>query len=138
MTENKTAKAAIPADVAAAAKDEAQLVEAIAAAGFPGRLPTAVIEAARKVVNGSKLAATAAEEELAKVAAQAAGATGLASHDRNRVAKMFASSGDVVTASAQAAGPRAATARSLVWFVTALQTADAELVAASDTKSASK
>ena len=136
MTDKNTTKSTVPADVQAAAEDEAKLVASIAAAGFPGRLPGAVIEAARKVVNGNKLAATAAEEELAKVAAQAAGATGLASHDRNRVAKMYAASEDVVTASAQAAGPRAATARSLVWFVTALVTAEAE--AAGTPQSASK
>lgn len=123
----KTADAA----VTAAATDEAALVTAVANAGWAGRLPAAVIEAARRTTTGGRLAAAAADNDLAKAAAEAAGGTGLASHDRERFASVWADNGgDVTAAAALAAGPRENTARALVWYGTALVVAEQEAEAA--------
>jgi hypothetical protein len=128
MTENTTPKAT-PADVLAAAQDEFNFANAVAQAGFPGRLPQSVIGSARKLMGASKLLQGATEDELANASAKAAGATGLASHDRNRVAVQFQASKDVVKAAAAASGSRVNTARTLVWYLVAITTAEAELEA---------
>lgn len=126
MSKNTAAPA-----VAAAAADEAALVAAVANAGWAGRLPAAVLAAARKTTTGGRLAAAAADNELAKAAAEAAGGTGLASHDRERFASMWADNGgNVEAAAALAAGPRENTARALVWYGTALVVAEREATGA--------
>lgn len=121
---NTTTPASLPA-----ATDEAEAVRALAAAGWPGRTASEALRAARALATATgRLAGKAAEEELAKAAAHAAGATGLASHDRDRVAGLYGKSGDVARAAAEAAPTRDGTARALVWFVAAIEAAEAELV----------
>jgi hypothetical protein len=126
----ETDEVVAPGIAAIAATDEAALVTAVAAAGWPGRNPAAVIAAARAAVGASKLAASAAEDKLADAAAKAAGATGLASHDRDRFCRNWAENGgDVAKAAADAVGDTdkgAARARSLVWYGFAIVAAEAE------------
>jgi hypothetical protein len=96
-TRNNTSKAdneqpqAKPAAASlAAATDEYKAVEALSKAGWPGRTATETLDAARKLVASTgKLAGKAADDVLAKAAAKAAGSTGLAAHDRDRVASLF-------------------------------------------------
>ena len=116
--------------VSVAAADEAAAVLALAAAGWPGRTASETLAAARKLVGASgRLAAKAAEEELATAAAKAAGATGLAAHDRDRVSTLYVGGKSISEAAAAAAPTREGTARSLVWFVAAIEAAEAEATA---------
>jgi len=117
-TNNKKTDA--PASLAAAI-DEAKAVEALASAGWPGRSATETLQAAQKLIAATgRMAGKAAEDELAKAAAKAAGATGLAAHDRDRVSGLFVGGKDIAEAAAEAAPTREGTARALVWFVAAI------------------
>lgn len=110
-----------------AATDEYKAVQALSSAGWPGRSASETLEAARKVLTApSRLAQSAADDDLAKIAAKAAGSTGLASHDRVRVASLLADTNDIAQAAAQAAPTRDGAARALVWYVAALTAAEKE------------
>lgn len=105
------------------AKDEQRAIEALAAAGWPGKIGHQVQEAALAIARAkTRLEASKAELEAAKVVAKAAGGTGLAAHDRARVATL---SGDKAEVAALAAPTRPGTARQLVWWLTLLDQVEA-------------
>lgn len=111
-----------------AATDEYKAVSALAGAGWPGRTAQEALEAARAVISApTKLASKAADDEFAKAAAKAAGATGLAGHDRDRVAVLYGESKDVAGAASEASPTREGTARALVWYIMVLEAAEAEM-----------
>jgi hypothetical protein len=114
----------VPASLAAAT-DESNAVLALSAIGWPGRTANETLEAAKNLVASTgRMAGKAAEEKLAKAAAKAAGATGLAAHDRDRVASLFVDGKSIAQAAAEAAPTREGTARALVWFVAAIDAAE--------------
>ena len=124
VAKNGTKAEATPVHVAG---DENKAVQALAAAGWPGRTAQEALNAARKVVSATgRLAANAADDELANAAAKAAGGTGIASHDRARVAATYAELGDIVAAAEKAAPTREGAQRALVWYVATLNAAEAE------------
>lgn len=117
----------IPASLAAAT-DEHNAVVALSAAGWPGRSAQATLAAAQAVVKATgRMAQNAADIELAKAAAKAAGATGIAQHDRSRVSTLIGDGKSVPEAAAEAAPSRDGAARALVWYVAALQAAESQL-----------
>jgi hypothetical protein len=129
---SNTVTTAAPA-TSAAAMDEAKAVAALVAAGWAGRTATATLAAATKVAQATgRLAANAADEELATAAAKAAGATGIAGHDRARAASAWVAADEegidpherIAKAAANASPTREGTARALVWYLAAMAQAE--------------